>query len=121
MFPSVRQAASAALALIELHRNEPEAALAFAEQALDDGAGTNWLRLGSVLRLARAEALHALGNRADAHRAIREGRDRILAVAATLEEMGLSRSYLTNVRANSRTLALARAWLECSSETLKAR
>jgi hypothetical protein len=62
------------------------------------------------LRLARAEAPHALGRTEDARGALREERDRVLRTAATLEEDDRT-SYLTNVTANVRTLALAKNWL----------
>lgn len=42
------------------------------------------IKVESILHLARAEALHALGRTPDAHAAIGAAGDRILEIAATL-------------------------------------
>jgi tetratricopeptide (TPR) repeat protein len=100
------------LALVALHRGHPTAALALAARALDTAtSGVSPPEIEAALHLARAEALHALGQTPDAHAAIREARDRILRIAATLDELELRESYVTNVDANARTLKLAREWL----------
>ena len=110
--PVVRTEAYAALAVAALRRGQPADALAQAEHGLDDSmSDVRWLTTGSILHLARAEALHALGRSADAQVAIREARDRIHAVAATLEDAALRESYVSRVDANARTIELAREWL----------
>jgi hypothetical protein len=108
-YPPARSMALGALALVALQRGELTDVLAFAEQGLDAGSRGMSLRDGSILRLARAEALHALGRENEAHMAIREARDRILSVATTLDE-AFRASYLANVKANARTLELVREW-----------
>jgi hypothetical protein len=106
-----RSLALAALALVALHRDQPADALAFAERGLDAArSGMRHVWGESVLQLARAEALYALGSSPDAFTAIRQARDRVLGIAATLEPDDRT-SYLTNVDANARTLALAKEWL----------
>jgi hypothetical protein len=107
-----RTAASGALALVELRRGRPAEALAFAERGLASDARAPWPSNGSMLRLARAEALHALGKHDEARVAIRDARDRVLAVASTLDgDPELRASYLTNVGVSVRTLELAADWL----------
>jgi hypothetical protein len=107
-----RTAASGALALVELRRGRPAEALAFAERGLASDARAPWPSNGSMLRLARAEALHALGRHDDAHTAIRDARHRVLEVASTLDgDPELRASYLTNVGVSVRTLGLAAEWL----------
>jgi serine/threonine protein kinase/tetratricopeptide (TPR) repeat protein len=100
--------AYAALARILLVRGRAQESLAAADRALAFPV----LQAGFCddLRLARAEALHALGRTQDARGALREERDRVLRTAATLEEDDRT-SYLLNVDANVRTLALAKEWL----------
>jgi hypothetical protein len=66
----------------------------------------------SFLYLMRAEALQALGRTADARTAIRDARDHILRIAATLDgDPELRTSFLTQIDTNERTLDLARQWL----------
>jgi hypothetical protein len=68
--------------------------------------------VGSLLHLARAEALRALGRTNDANGAITHARDRVLRIAATLDgDPVLRESYLAGITSNARTLELARAWL----------
>jgi hypothetical protein len=100
-----------ALARIALLREQPAEALAFANRALEAEALGMWLYDGSVLRLARAEALHALGRAVEACAAIGEARDRVLRVANSLHDLGLRPCYLTDVPPNARILARAASWL----------
>ncbi len=101
-----------ALAMVALHRGQPSDALAFAERGWKASAsGVRWLQSESKLNLVRAEALRTLGRTQDAADAIREARERILGIAATLDDPGLRASYVTKVAANARTLQLAREWL----------
>lgn len=63
---------------------------------------------GAAVRLAHAEALHAAGDLATAQAAIAEARDRLLAVAGTIDDPTYRRGFLEDVPVNARTLALAR-------------
>jgi eukaryotic-like serine/threonine-protein kinase len=98
-------------ALVELRLGRLESALALADKGLAVAAAANQPTTGSTLRLARAEALHALGRTAQAEGAIREARDRILRIAGALDDAELRSSYVSNIVANARTLELARTWL----------
>jgi len=110
--PSAEAGALITLARVALHRRQPSDALAFAERGWKASAsGVRWLQNESLLHLVRAEALRTLGRAQDAADAIREARDRILGVAATLDDPELRASYVTKVAANARTLQLAREWL----------
>jgi hypothetical protein len=111
VFPVVHAEALAALALAALERSQPADALAHAERGCGGAiSAVAWPSTMSILQLARAEALRAVGRSAEALAAIREARDRIRNVAATLDDAGQRESYLTNVDANARTLQLAREW-----------
>ena len=68
-----RTAASGALALVELRRGRAAEALAFAERGLGADSRAPWPSNGSMLRLARAEALHALGRADEAREAHSRG------------------------------------------------
>jgi hypothetical protein len=110
--PVTQSIALGTLALIALHNGQPAEALTFALRGLEADARTPNPWGGSILRLARAEALCALGRTDDAHAAIREARDRIVRIAATLDDdPALRTSYLTDVVVNARTLQLADEWL----------
>jgi hypothetical protein len=114
MFPFVGVGALAVLATVALQRSQPTEALALAERGMDAAAtsGPRLLWNESMLRLARAEALHTLGRTAAARTAIREARDRVLRIADSLDgHPDLRESYLTTVVANARTLELASEWL----------
>jgi hypothetical protein len=110
-WPSTQPTALGALALIAFRRCQFIDAVALADRGLGAGARGGWLRDGSILRVVRAEALHALGKREEAHATIREARDRVLRIAATLDGAALSQSYVTHIEANARTLELASEWL----------
>jgi hypothetical protein len=110
-YPSTQPTALGALALIAMLRHDPADAFRLGERGLAVGSRGIWLRDGSILRLVRAEALHALGRREEAHAAIRDARDRVLGVVATLDDPELRHSYVTGVGANARTLRLAGEWL----------
>jgi len=97
-----------ALAQLALLRGRPADALAFSDRGLAAEAHASE---ASILRLTRAEALHALGRTSDACVAIGEGRGRILAMADSLDDPDLRASFLRTVSANARTLELANEWL----------
>jgi hypothetical protein len=107
--PWDRASALRSRALVELRLGRPRSAVALAEQGLEV-EGTYPLAASS-LRLTRAEALHELGRADEACAAIREARDRILQISATLDDLELRASYLTRVQVHARTLTLASEWL----------
>jgi hypothetical protein len=112
VLPTYQAGALGALAAAALHRGQPADALAFADRGLEAAmAGLRSPGVESTLHLVRGEALQGLGRIQDAQAAIRDARDRILTLAATIEDADLRESYLTNVDANARTLKLAREWL----------
>jgi len=111
-FPSTQPTALGALAMAAFQLRHYAQSLELAERGLTAAARMSWLRDGSILRLVRAEALHALGQRGEARAAIAEARERIKRIAATLEDPELRSDYLTNIAANARTLSLASAWLD---------
>jgi len=115
LFPAGQAGAFAAQSIVELRLGRPESALVLAERGLEAAARTSYPNIGSSLRLARAEALYALGQRDAAHAAIREAADRILRIAATLQDPALRASYLTDVPSNARTRELCREWLRRKS------
>jgi len=108
MFPDVQAIALGAMALLALRRARPTEALDWADRGLEVSA---YATEGSILRLARAEALHALGRAPEAHAALREALDRIHRIAATFDDPTLRASYLSNIDANARTVRLAHDWL----------
>jgi hypothetical protein len=100
--------AHAALARVLLVRGRPHDSLAAADRAyaLPVIHPYGFDELG----LTRAEALQVVGRIEDARVAVRVARDRVLRIAATLDPEDRA-SYLYNVDANVRTLALAKEWL----------
>jgi eukaryotic-like serine/threonine-protein kinase len=97
--------------LVELRMGRLESALALADQALETASGGSLPTTISMLRLARAEALHAVGRQDEAREAVRDARDRVRRIASTLDDAELRSSYVTTILANARTLDLAEAWL----------
>ena len=111
-FPLARSHAFGILACADLLQGKAAEALSLSEQGLEGDVRGQSSSIGALLRLVRAESLHSLGRIDDARVAIREARDRVLRLAATLEgNPELRASYLTDVRDNARTLELARQWL----------
>jgi hypothetical protein len=108
MFPDVQAIALGALALLALGRARPADALALADRGLE---ASSYASEGSILRLIRGEALHALGRTEDARAAVRAALERIRGIAATLDDDELRQSYLFNIEANARTISLADEWL----------
>jgi tetratricopeptide (TPR) repeat protein len=111
-FPAVQAPALAALARLALQAGAPLAALASSERGMLAAARASWPSDGTILRVAHAEALLALGRAAEARAAIRAARERVLQIAASLEDAALAETFLADVVANARTLQLAEAWLE---------
>jgi tetratricopeptide (TPR) repeat protein len=110
MFLHAQTAALAALALVELRRDEPAEGLAFAERGLAAALLASWPRDVALLHLVRAEALRRLGQWEAARNAVREARDRIERVASAFDDSSLRASYL-DIETNRRTVALASDWL----------
>ena len=99
MFPGVRAAALGTLARVALARGDAE--------GVASAARVGSPRDVSTLLLARAEALAALGRTEDAAAARVEAGERILRIAATIDDEGLRASYLRDVEANALTLGRA--------------
>lgn len=114
-FPSTQAAAFGALALIQLRRGQPADALSVVEQGLAAGARAMFARDGSILHLARAEALYELGRRDDALTAIHEAVRRIQRISADIVDAELRQSYVADVLSNARTFDLAKEWAAESS------
>jgi hypothetical protein len=67
--------------------------------------------MDAIHRIHCVEALWALGRKDEARAALREARDRLLALAAKLEDTPWRRSFLEQVSENARTLVRAGEWL----------
>jgi tetratricopeptide (TPR) repeat protein len=103
----------ATLSALRLAQGRAEEALTAAEDAFSrytTMGGCGMFR-GAFIRLARAEALHATGAPDAARQAIAEARTRLITIADRIANPGYKKSFFENVPENSKTLALARAWL----------
>jgi len=101
------------LTALRLAQGRAVEALAAAEDAVarcTTMGGCGMFR-GAFVRLAHAEALHATGAHDAARHAIAEARARLFAIADRIADPTYKQSFLENVPENSKTLALARAWL----------
>ncbi len=101
------------LSALRLAQGRIEEALVAAEDAMfrcTTMGGCGMFR-GAFVRLAHAEALHATGAYDAARHAIAEARARLLTIADRIAHPAYKKSFLGYVPENSRTLALARAWL----------
>jgi len=101
------------LAMLRLAQGRPEEALAAAEAAVAGctAMGGCGIFRGAFVRLAHAEALHATGAHDAARHAIAEARARLFTIAERITDPAYKKSFLENVPENSRTLALASAWV----------
>jgi eukaryotic-like serine/threonine-protein kinase len=104
----------ATLSMLRLAQGRAGEALAAAEDAVSRyiAMGGCGLFRGAFVRLAHAEALHAIGDGDAARRAIGHARTQLLAIADKIPDPAYRRSFLGNVPENARILALARAWLD---------
>ena len=104
--------ALATLASVLLPRRRPAEALAETSEAMAALEELGKVAEGEALtRVIHAEALWATGDREAARSAIADARDRLLALAARIEDPRWRDSFLRNVPENARTLELSRAWL----------
>jgi hypothetical protein len=111
--PLERPGVLGTLAALRLAQGRAEEALAAAAEAVASEAamgGCGMFR-GAFVRLAHAEALHAIGARDAARQTIAEARSRLLVIADRIGDAGYKKSFLDAVPENARTLALAREWL----------
>jgi hypothetical protein len=111
--PLERPATAVMLAAVHLAAGRAALALAAAERASLEHArvgGCSFFR-GALIRLLRAESLHAVGDHAAAREAIAAARRRLLAIADTIGDAAYRESFLERVPENRKTLTLARAWL----------
>jgi tetratricopeptide (TPR) repeat protein len=101
------------LSALRLAQGRAEEALAVAADAVSrcTTMGGCGIFRGAFVRLAHAEALHATGANDAARHAIAEARTRLFTIAARIADPAYKTNFLENVPENSRTLALARAWL----------
>jgi eukaryotic-like serine/threonine-protein kinase len=111
MYPGAQIMAFAAMANLELARHRPESALDFIGRGLAL-SHASWPLERTILHLARACATQALGKKDEARAFVRDARDRVVRLAATLDEPALRNLCMTNVDANARTLAFAHEWLD---------
>ncbi|MFT3769807.1 MAG: AAA family ATPase [Minicystis sp.] len=110
--PSRWQLAAANLASVRLLRGRVDEALDLARGAMAAFVAQGGFGLrGALVRLVHAEVLEAAGDRDAAHAALREARAELLARAARIPDPEVRAAFLTRVPENTRTLALARAWL----------
>ena len=100
----------AVLARYELLCGRSEAAIALADRGIALVEALGRLNEMSLLRLVRAEALHASGNGDGARAEIAAACARIQEIAATIDSPARRESYVTNIAPNARTLELARRW-----------
>lgn len=105
MFPGAQAAAMATLARVALRRGRPVDALAFADKGLARASHVASPRDVSILLLARADAMAAAGNHVESVSALREARDRVRRIEASIEDAALRESYTTRVEANALTIA----------------
>ncbi|UQA63745.1 protein kinase [Polyangium aurulentum] len=111
--PFIRSARLSLLAEIRLHQGRAAEAVDLAREALAlerTTAALFSLRQESIPVLL-AEALHASGDVEAAREAIREARSALLARAAKIEDPAYRQCFLEDIRANARTISLARDWL----------
>jgi tetratricopeptide (TPR) repeat protein len=108
MFPGAQAAALGTLARVVLRRGDAAVAFALAEQGIGAASRVGSPRDVSILLLVRVEALAVMGRRADEASALAEARDRILRIAASIDDELLREAYVTRVEANAATLARAR-------------
>jgi hypothetical protein len=110
-FPSYRAMACgvSVQALLECGRtNDALSGARVAMRIMDDLGGLE--EGGSLVRLAYAEALHAVGDTDAARVAIAEAREHLLEQAGKLRDPARRKSFLEGVMENRRILDLARQW-----------
>jgi eukaryotic-like serine/threonine-protein kinase len=108
--PTIRVAALGALARARLGGGDLLGALAAAREAHGALERLGEIEEGeSTVRLTHAEALAAAGEHAAAHAALLVARERLLARAARVADLGWRLRFLHEVPANARILALAAA------------
>ncbi len=101
----MQAAALGTLARVALARGNGEEALSLATRGIAAARRIASPRDVSILHLARIEALAASGRKAEEAEALADARERILRIAATIDDPALRESYLTRVEANARTMA----------------
>ncbi len=101
------------LSAVRLSQRRADEALTAAEEAVArwEAMGACGLFRGVSVRLAHAEALHATGAHDAARQVIAEARARLFTIADRIVDPAYKQRFLENVPENSKTLALARAWL----------
>jgi tetratricopeptide (TPR) repeat protein len=109
--PPLRPGSLAMLARALLARGQTDEALAQALEAQRQLEALGAVDEGeSLIRLVRAETLHATGDTAGARKAIAAACARLLERAARIADERLRRCFLESVPEHARTLALSHAW-----------
>jgi tetratricopeptide (TPR) repeat protein len=110
--PPTHAHAHGMLAEILLRRGNAAEAMVAAAEAMRTLEEVGRIEEGEALvRLVYAEALEATGEHEAARRVLAAARNRLMVRAAKIRDPGMRASFLGRVRANARTIALARAWL----------
>jgi hypothetical protein len=104
----------ATLAQLRLTQGRAEDALVATGDAVArcEAMGACGMFRGAFVRLAHAEALHATGDTAAARFAIEVARARLVAIAERIPEADRRRAFFDGVPEHTRTVSLARAWLD---------
>jgi tetratricopeptide (TPR) repeat protein len=112
LFPSYAVEVTALHARILLEQGRAAEAVDVAETGVRTTERLGIEGSGEIdLRLSWAEALHAAGRAEDARATLAEALPRLQKRLADIPERSLRARYLTNVPANARVVALAKAWL----------
>jgi tRNA A-37 threonylcarbamoyl transferase component Bud32/tetratricopeptide (TPR) repeat protein len=116
--PGAHAYALATLSVVRRRQGATDEALASSLEAIQVLAEVGGLEDGEgFVRLARAEALAAAGQRSDAALVIDEARRRLLDRADKIGDPGLRRGFLQRVPEHARTLLLADEWRAWSEAT----
>ncbi|WP_437597209.1 protein kinase [Sorangium sp. So ce590] len=114
LVPSVHAMHLSLLSELRLRQGRAAEAVALAREALawNRRACAGFAPRQELLPALHAEALHASGDVEAARAVLREARAHLLARSARIGDPVIRKSFLENVSANARTLALSRAWLD---------
>jgi tetratricopeptide (TPR) repeat protein len=114
LVPFLQSVRLSLLAEIRLRQGRAAEAAALAREAfaLERSTACLFVLRQEVVPVLLAEALHESGEVEAAREVLHEARAQLLARADKIADPAYRRSFLENIDAHARTLALARAWLE---------
>lgn len=114
LVPFLQSVRLSLLAEIRLRQGRAAEAVELAREAfaLERSTACLFALRQEVVPVLLAEALHENGEVEAAREALREARAELLARADKIADPAFRTSFLENINAHARTLALARAWLE---------